>query len=162
MSDNEKIIEIFKGFDVPESVIKSWNKMIDTAAYEVNGWVQDAVGDMANSYHDFLDEKWSKKIKKAKSYGVIDLKGWLADEYYSDPETLEDLIGDRVYDKATEILGYYKEPQHTLMCDCILERMRDRSHSAMEKAIDSVLERHKQFIQENAERWRKTSTKPTS
>lgn len=162
MSKDEKIIEVFKDFNVPESVIKSWNKMIDTAADEVHGWVQDAVGDMANSYHDFLDNKWSKKIKEAKKYGVTDLKGWLADEYYSDPDTLEDLIGDRVYDKATEILGYHEEPQHTLMCDCILEKMRERSHPAMEKAIDSIMERHKHYMQENSEKWRKISAKRTS
>jgi len=68
---------------------------IEEAADDICGWLQDAVGDMANDYSYLcMDSQWSNKIKHAKKDGVTDLKGWLADEYYNENKifTNEDLL----------------------------------------------------------------------
>ena len=69
---------------------------------DVDQYVRDAVGDMASDmlspHSGFLDDAWSKRIKKAKKSGCRDLLGWLADELYNDPEALCDLMGDKIYE----------------------------------------------------------------
>lgn len=85
----------------------------------LQSYAQDAVGDVASSMLDPMGagveegDKWDKKIKKARKAGVGDLHGWLADELYSDPDMIEDLIGDQLHDNCAgdnsrmiEVLAY--------------------------------------------------------
>ena len=76
---------------------------IETVAYEIESWLQDAAGDMAYGAMDgyfSYEDPWEAKIKKAKESGVIDVEGWLADEIYDDVDTICDLCGDRIYDEC--------------------------------------------------------------
>lgn len=63
---------------------------------------QDAVGDVASAVaadNDTFD-KWGKLYQQYKKY-VRDPVGRLADEMYSDPDCVCDLIGDRLYDECS-------------------------------------------------------------
>ena len=113
---------------------------VEEKAMEIRSWLEDAVGDMAHSYHDFLDDKWKKKITKAKIDGVQDIKGWLADEYYNDVDTLEDLCGDRIYDAAGEL--HRKSDLTSDECFvAIAEIMKSISHTALVTALDNLIKR---------------------
>jgi hypothetical protein len=125
------------------------NEKISQAAHDVSSWIQDAVGDMAHSYHDFLDDKWKNKIKKAKSEGVIDLKGWLADEYYNDIPTLQDLCGDRIHDESMQIAGTYKTPLFDEVYIKICEKMIESAHANLVCALDRLIANHKQRIKKH-------------
>ena len=132
---------------------------IRESAEEIHNWIQDAVGDMANDYSYLcMDSKWSVKIEHAKKDGVIDLKGWLADAYYNDVPTLEDLCGDRIHDAATTILGKYKQPYHDMIFCLICLEMSQRAHPALIRALARMDKRHKWSIK----LWRKTTRKPIS
>lgn len=74
---------------------------IKSIVNEVRSYLEAAVGDVASSmisFPDMSEDKWKKKITAAKNYGTKDLVGWLADELYNDVDTIEDLIGDRIFD----------------------------------------------------------------
>ncbi|RJQ26711.1 hypothetical protein C4577_02885 [Candidatus Parcubacteria bacterium] len=73
----------------------------EAIADEIQGFLQDAVGDMASgmiSFPDMMDDKIKKKFNRAKKEGVRDLQGWLADTIWDDPNSVEDLIGDKICD----------------------------------------------------------------
>jgi hypothetical protein len=131
---------------------------IEDGAQDILSWIQDAVGDMANEYHSFVDDKWSGKIRKAEREGVIDIKGWLADEYYNDVDTLQDLCGDRIHDKCNEILGKYEKPQNDMVFIILCMEMRQVAHPALIRALDKLVKPH----MENIKKWKKTLQKPTS
>lgn len=132
---------------------------IKEGARDICSWVQDAVGDMANEYHSaWADDKWDKKIKQAKKDRVIDIKGWLADEYYNDVDTLQDLCGDRIHDKCIEILGRYENPYNDMLFIILCLEIKEIAHPALIKALDKLKKPH----EENIERWLKTLLKPTS
>lgn len=81
----------------------------------------DAVGDIASdmlSPHGGLtDDKWKRKIAKARKAKVQDLHGWLADELYSDPDTIADLIGDKIHEACNG-----DETKIRQVCDYIVAR----------------------------------------
>ena len=132
---------------------------IEESANDICLWIQDAVGDMANDYSYLcMDSKWSAKIEQAKKNKVIDLKGWLADEYYNDVSTLEDLCGDRIHDAATQILGRYEQPYHDMVFVLVCMEMKKRSHPALIRALKKMEKRHRESI----DKWKKTTQKPTS
>ena len=118
--------------------------LIEQKADEISQWLQDAVGDLAYTC-DLLDEKWRKKVRDAKKNGVQDIKGWLADEYYSDVDTLQDLAGDRIYDAASELTGRMTnradDTEHNLHFIAIAEKMKEHAHPALVKALDKLIER---------------------
>ena len=120
-------------------------KMVEDAAREIEGWVQDAVSDVAYSasYTD-LEEKFQKKVDEAKEGGVRDIKGWLADEYYDDVDTLRDLTGDRIYDAA---LGR-GDLQYINMI-AIATHIKSHCHTAMEEAMESHIKRWKGYLNEH-------------
>jgi hypothetical protein len=49
---------------------------------------------------EFFDGETAKAIQKARKDGVRDLRGWLADYLYNDPDTLRDLASDKIHDLA--------------------------------------------------------------
>ena len=65
--------------------------------------VQTAVGEMG--YCEFMQEEYASKIKKAKRSGVRDIGGWLADELYNDAETVNDIVGDQLYNLISNKYG---------------------------------------------------------
>jgi hypothetical protein len=83
-------------------------------------------------------------VAKAKSDGVKDIKGWLADEYYNEEDTLSDLLGDHIYDHATA-LGGIKDPAFSACYIMICETMLPRAHTAMANVL-------KRFIKEKKAR----------
>jgi len=79
-------------------------------AREIKSWVESAAYDGACSIvADFkqgvLDEETKSKIQKLKDDGVTDLIGAHADQLYNDPDFLEDMLGDSVYDSANTGAG---------------------------------------------------------
>lgn len=128
------------------------NEKIEKAAREVRSWLEDAVGDMAYGYVDFLDEKWSKKIEQAKRDQVIDLKGWLADEYFNDVPTLQDICGDRIHDEAYLIAKTHKSPRHDQAFILICKAMQKTAHTALFQALDNMIADHEKRIKKNEEK----------
>ena len=115
-------------------------ELVEKKADEIYQWIQDAVGDVTDC--DTMDSKWQKRIKKAKKDGVTDIKGWLADEYYNDVDTLQDLCGDRIFDAATEIAGGpWGNPDHNEAFIAIANKMKERAHPALVTALDKLIER---------------------
>jgi len=102
-------------------------------ARSVMGHVQDAVGEMASDMlspqSGFLDDKWSKQIKKARKNGVEDIQGWLADELYNDPDTLSDLMGDQIYDLVRGDEAEYKK---------VLDELDKNPFPGLKKAIKTL------------------------
>ena len=128
---------------------------IEEKASDIVNWLQDAVGDCAHSSDpdDYMDPKWVRKIKKAKKDGVRDIKGWLADEYYNDVDTLKDLAGDRIHDAATELCTTTQaipegQKEHNLLFIKICEAMKDRAHTALVTALRSMIREHQKRAQE--------------
>ena len=123
--------------------------LIAEKARNIAQWLQDAVGDLAYCCDlDFMDSTWRKRVKRAKKDGVIDIKGWLADEYYNDVDTLQDLVGDRIYDAASKLTRNTNEPgnpvstqEHNLHFIAIAEKMKETAHPALVKALDKLIVR---------------------
>lgn len=116
---------------------------IDQAATRVDSWIQDAVGDMADAYrHSFFGSEYRKKVDQAKKDGVIDIKGWLADEYYNDVAILRDMLGDRVFDEACSITRDSNSPAFELVYIEICKKMKESAHKAMKAALDMLIEDH--------------------
>ena len=108
---------------------------IAQAAREIGDWLQDAVGDCTfeASEDDIIysyGDKYAKKIRDARRNGVVDLTGWLADEFYSDPDIVSDLVGDRLFDSAS-----------TDEDRCAVARvLRNGAHEALRIACDRFIE----------------------
>lgn len=100
---------------------------------EVQSHLETACGeiasDMLSPAGGFLDYEWGKRIKKAKKNGVQDLLGWLADELYNDAATLQDLMGDKIYD----LTNGNEELQNQ-----VLDALSSKSHPAMKKACKEL------------------------
>ena len=104
------------------------------SACEIHGWLQNAVGDAADSMIAFpfcQDEEWEEKIRDAKFRGVTDLSGWLADEMYDDDDTVMDMVGDRLYDSAKQDADRIK----------VALALKEMGHDAIKKACDDFIER---------------------
>ena len=110
-------------------------------AQDIEHWVGDAAGDVAYAMNNSrgwggFPEEWILAIEKAKKDGVQDVSGWFADWLYNDPDFLEGLIGDRVYDKskgnidaAIKVLMIMKENAHaglTKACDTLIKVWEER------------------------------------
>lgn len=128
--------------------------LIQRKALEISNWIQDAVGDLAYEMHPqdirmCYGNKWAAKIKKAKRDGVIDLRGWLADEMYSDCDILQDLCGDRLFDAATEICGTARNPYHSLHFIAIAEKMKENAHTALVIALNKLIANRQTRLEAN-------------
>jgi hypothetical protein len=117
-------------------------KQIKNAANNVSNFLEDAVGDMASdmcsSSSGFLDDKWSKHIKKLKKNGCGDIMGALADDLYNDPDTLQDLMGDRIHD---EVKGNDEDYLK------VLDEMDKRSFPAKKKAIQALRDSQIKYLE---------------
>jgi hypothetical protein len=118
----------FKKFQGMAGMLVDKSKEIEEAAYETLSWIQNAVGDLAYNCDHSLSERTRIMVAKAKSDGVKDIKGWLADEYYNEEDTLSDLLGDHIYDHATA-LGGIKDPAFSACYIMICETMLPRAHT---------------------------------
>ena len=114
---------------------KDKTKEIEEAAYETSSWIQDAVGDL-------LPRKGM--VDKARRDSVQDIRGWSADEYYNDEDTLSDLLGDHIFDHATALAGI-KDPAFSACYIKICEAMLPGAHTAMANVL-------KRFITEKKNR----------
>jgi len=125
---------------LPKPIINQ--ELVDQKANDIYQWLQDAVGDVADC--DPWSEEWQKRIKKAKKDGVTDIKGWYADELYSDVDTLQDLCGDRIFDASTELRmadGNPDNPTHDQYFIAIANKMKERAHKALVTALDKLIAR---------------------
>lgn len=116
-------------------------------ANEIEQWLQDAVGDMADAL-DFVDSKWEKKIKEAKRNGCQDIKGWLADEYYNDVDSIQDMLGDRIHDASTQIRALGFELKHDDIFISICEEIKEGGHGALKQAMTQLIDNKKKWIKE--------------
>ena len=102
-------------------------------ANDIRGFVETAVGEIASDMlspdSGFLDEAWEKRVKKAKKNGVRDILGWLADELYNDPDTLSDLMGDRIYEATNGNADDYNR---------VLDVLEKNAFPGMKKACKSL------------------------
>jgi hypothetical protein len=70
-------------------------------AWAVDGYVQTACGELgyeAANDGEAFDEDLDRQLRRLKRQGVRDIGGALADYLYSDPRTVQDLAGDRLYE----------------------------------------------------------------
>ena len=111
--------------------------VLDTIASELRGWLGDACSDIAYGAirGGFMDKETADKVAKAKANGVTDIPGWYADEIYNDPDTIGDILGDRIHDAAK---GDDK------MMVAIAKRIHDNNpdHDALGIAMEKFIERH--------------------
>lgn len=102
-------------------------------ANEILNHVQDAVGEIAHDMlspgSGFLDAKWKKWVQKAKKAGCRDLRGSLADALYNDPDTLTDLMGDRLCEASDG------DP---VLRNAILDELGKKSFTGMTTAVASL------------------------
>lgn len=102
-------------------------------AEKVRAYVETAVGeiasDMLSPNSGFLDADWEKRIKKAKKGGVRDISGWLGDTLYNDPDTLSDLMGDRICDHTNGDKDDYNR---------VLDELSRNAFPGMKKACESL------------------------
>ena len=135
-------------------VMTKINQATEEAAREVKNYVDNAAGDVAfeifghgKPYHFWDDESeiWYKKIKAENpNLDFMDLTGSYADHLYNQAGWLGDMMGDKIYDCAHDIirkLGCAKEMHGDLMLQ-IAEDMRPHQHSAMIEAIDNFMNRY--------------------
>jgi hypothetical protein len=100
--------------------------------------IEFAVGDAASDVAYDMDmnmgwgysDEWILAIEEAKKEGVRDVKGWFADWLYNNPDFLQDLIGDRVYDKCKG------NPEDALK---ILEAMKEHAHPGLITACNKMI-----------------------
>jgi hypothetical protein len=123
-------------------------ELVDQKASDISQWLQDAVGDLAYD-HFPMEPKWDRKIRQAKKDGVTDIKGWLADEYYNDVDTLMDLVGDRIFDAASTIKRDSKDDlSHDAYFMAIASVMREKyAHRALGIALRKIIERRKKCLE---------------
>jgi len=125
-------------------------KKADEIADETRGWIESAVSDIAYSTDpdDFgfcWGEEWAVKIQNAKKHGVQDIKGWLADEMYDDADLLRDLLGDHIFDGATQVAGTSNDPDHSEWFIVICQKMLESNpHQPMRTVLEKfILEKRK-------------------
>ena len=119
---------------------------INEKAHEIYQWLQDAVGDMAyglevSDIESYYGKKIGNKVKKMKREGY-DWKGWLADEFYNDVGTLQDLSGDRIYDAVTQlgVKSLDKELFDETFCK-IAKSLKEQGHPALQRACNKLIKR---------------------
>jgi hypothetical protein len=102
-------------------------------AREVRSHLETAVGEVASDMlspgSGFLDDKWKKRINKAKKNGCRDIMGWLADELFNDPDTISDFMGDRIYEATNGNDADYNK---------VLDVLSTNAFPGMKKACDSL------------------------
>ena len=76
------------------------------------------------------DPEWKSKAKKAK---VKLTRDWLADELYSDPEEVWELLGDRIWDVC-------KGDNDTIIAFCKI--IEGRGSSAVKRAMRKAIEKY--------------------
>ena len=99
-------------------------------AYQLSSHLQDACGEIAcEASRPGSGFDYAARIRKAKKAGVQDIAGWLADELYNDADTVEDLLGDRLYDDTHND----KELRNAVL-DCLAKN----AHPAMIIAVNNL------------------------
>jgi hypothetical protein len=106
-----------------DNTIKLTQDQIDSAASELSNWLQSAVADVAAGQCMMETGNWDEVDCYAQSECA-------ADDLYEDPDTLRDLLGDRIYDTGK---GHW--PTMIL----IAMKIKDRSHTALTKACDFMI-----------------------
>lgn len=108
---------------------------------ELDDFAQTACGEMSMQAMDdpsYYGKKIESLIKKMKRNGG-DVQGALADHFYSDPSTMADLLGDRLYDLLSG-KGWKYEDAATwntalrVLCD-------EYKHTTMERKLYDALKR---------------------
>jgi hypothetical protein len=131
-----KFNELYKKL-INEKKLKDVRETPGSAASEIIMRLQSAVSDLArDQYEEFerdmysfmLDDKAARLMYTAKKDGVRDIIGWLADEYYDDPEQLIDFIGDWTHDYT------YDDDERNLIYD----ELKKRGHDSIKKAVDHL------------------------
>lgn len=111
------------------SLVRDHRKIAEKIRSHVETAVGEIASDMLSPDSGFLDEDWEKRIKKAKRGGVRDIQGWLGDTLYNDPDTLSDLMGDRICDFTNGNEDDYNR---------VLDALSDGAFPAMKKACKSL------------------------
>jgi len=92
--------------------------------------VENAVSEVAYSYPDEFPEL----VKRGRKQGVRDIRGWLADELYNDPDMVCDLAGDALYEfvsaqgddpRDNAVWNMYVDDLQALLRHVSLDRLRN-------------------------------------
>ena len=119
------------------------DNLIEQKAREIHNWIQDAVGDIAYEMHpEDIVMCYGKKFKNA----AFTSRDSLADQFYNDPDTLQDLCGDRLFDAATSICGTSKDPANSMHFIAIAKKMKEIAHHALATALDKLIERRMECL----------------
>ncbi len=122
------------------------NELISQKAEEIRSWIEDAVGDVAYQMDPEDMGCYGKRYEKmAKTVS----RDWIADELFNDPNVLQDLCGDRIFDAATSICNTGKDPANSLHFIAIAEKMKEYSHTALVKALDILIERRQECLRKS-------------
>jgi len=97
---------------------------IKKAAKDSYNWLVNAIEDISYS-----------QSEEYLSPGERDVE---ADNMFSDKDTLKDLIGDRVFDEATQMVGF-NHPDHNKIFNAICEEIKKRSHRPLKEALEELI-----------------------
>lgn len=107
-------------------------------AQAIIGYVENACSEMAYEQYrcwkkdrSSHDKDLHERIMAMIATGVHDIPGSLADQFYSDPDFCEDLLGDRIYEEA--------EGTPDRIINLAGEIKRITGNEAMKKACDRVI-----------------------
>ena len=113
---------------------------IDKKAREIDSYLQDAAGETAfNTPFDLFEPELQKKIRKAKKDGVTDIKGWLADEIYSDVNFLRDMAGDQIHDACMSLGIKYSSKEFNLTFVRIACSLSENKHPSLKQACKMLI-----------------------
>jgi hypothetical protein len=90
--------------EISAEELEALHAAAEGVARSVDGYVQTACGELGYEVAadgEAFDENLDRQLRRLKRQGVRDIGGALADYLYSDPQTVEDLAGERLY----EVMG---------------------------------------------------------
>jgi hypothetical protein len=113
-----------------EQTKESLESKAQEIAHQLSSYLQDACGDIAyEASRPGSGYGYEAKIRKARKAGVRDIPGWLADELYNDADSIEDLLGDRLYDET---------PGDKDLRNAVLDCLAKSAHPALTTAVNNL------------------------
>lgn len=122
-------------------------KTIEQLAREIRQSWDDAAGDIAMNYEfDFGNEEMKKVYKAAlKRTGSKQIaRECVSDHIHSDPDSICDYVGDRIFDAVTEMSPglRYNEPKWDEIFCQIAEETKKGSYSSWHEAMNKLIAQH--------------------
>ena len=117
--------------------------IIEAKASEIYSGVGDAMYDVAQSHLVMEGELVDTSFARMKD-DALDKVGAKADELYNDVGTLQDLMGDRIYDATYDVLkeigveARWGSPQWKQVYNALCSTLENKGHTAMAQACENL------------------------